>query len=143
MYTGLHRCGLFLPFIFASCLIHGSGHIHKNINSMEKKEYVVQLTIEDLKKIVKEAINEDRSEKTSNTLKEVFGLDEFCEMTGYSRQTAYKLVHERKVPFYKPEHGGRKILFKRKEVEEWLTATRVCTLDEFCDDMERSFRYTL
>ena len=55
---------------------------------MEKKEYVVQLTIEDLKKIVKEAINEDRSEKTSNTLKEVFGLDEFCEMTGYSRQTA-------------------------------------------------------
>ena len=110
---------------------------------MEKKEYVVQLTIEDLKKIVKEAINEDRSGKTSNTLKEVFGLDEFCEMTGYSRQTAYKLGHERKVPFYKPEHGGRKSLFKRKEVEEWLTATRVCTLDEFCDDMERSFRYTL
>lgn len=105
---------------------------------MEKKEYVVQLTIEDLKKIVKEAVNEERSGKTSNTLKEVFGLDEFCEMTGYSRQTAYKLVHERKVPFYKPEHGGRKILFKRKEVEEWLTATRVATLDEFCDEMECS-----
>ena len=110
---------------------------------MEKKEYVVQLTIEDLKKIVKEAINEVSSCKTSNTLKEVFGLEEFCELTGFWMHSAFKLVHERKVPFYKPEHGGRKILFKRKEVEEWLTATRVCTLDEFCDDMERSFRYTL
>lgn len=105
---------------------------------MKESNIFIHINIEDLKKIVKEAINEDRSDKTSNTLKEVFGLDEFCEMTGYSRQTAYKLVHERKVPFYKPEHGGRKILFKRKEVEEWLTATRVATLDEFCDDMECS-----
>lgn len=105
---------------------------------MKESNIFIHINIEDLKKIVKEAINEDRSDKTSNTLKEVFGLDEFCEMTGYSRQTAYKLVHERKVPFYKPEHGGRKILFKRKEVEEWLTATRVATLDEFCDEMECS-----
>ena len=105
---------------------------------MKESNIFIHINIEDLKKIVKEAINEDRSDKTSNTLKEVFGLDEFCEMTGYSRQTAYKLVHERKVPFYKPEHGGRKILFKRKDVEEWLTATRVATLDEFCDDMECS-----
>lgn len=105
---------------------------------MKESNIFIHINIEDLKKIVKEAINEDRSDKTSNTLKEVFGLDEFCEMTGYSKQTAYKLVHERKVPFYKPEHGGRKILFKRKEVEEWLTATRVATLDEFCDDMECS-----
>lgn len=109
----------------------------------DNKNMVVQLTTDELKKIISEAIKEERLDDTSNTLKEVFGLDEFCEMTGYSRQTAYKLVHERKVPFYKPEHGGRKILFKRKEVEAWLTATRVCTLDEFCDDMERSFRYTL
>ena len=104
----------------------------------EKKDMVVQLTTDELKKIISEAIKEERLDKVSNTLKEVFGLDEFCEMTGYSKQTAYKLVHERKVPFYKPEHGGRKILFKRKEVEEWLTATRVATLDEFCDEMECS-----
>ena len=104
-----------------------------------KKDMVVQLTTDELKKIISEAIKEERLDKVSNTLKEVFGLDEFCEMTGYSKQTAYKLVHERKVPFYKPEHGGRKILFKRKEVDEWLTATRVATLDEFCDEMECSF----
>ena len=104
----------------------------------EKQDMEVQLTTDELKKIISEAIKEERLDKVSNTLKEVFGLDEFCEMTGYSKQTAYKLVHERKVPFYKPEHGGRKILFKRKEVEEWLTATRVATLDEFCDEMECS-----
>ncbi|MCI6414217.1 MAG: helix-turn-helix domain-containing protein [Butyricimonas virosa] len=105
---------------------------------IQEKNMVVQLTTAELKKIISEAIKEERPDNTSNTLKEVFGLDEFCEMTGYSKQTAYKLVHERKVPFYKPEHGGRKILFKRKEVEEWLTATRVATLDEFCDEMECS-----
>ena len=105
---------------------------------MEKKEMVVQLTTDELKKIISEVIKAERPDNTSNTLKEVFGLDEFCEMPGYPKQTAYKLVHERKVPFYKPEHGGRKILFKRKEVEEWLTATRVATLDEFCDDIECS-----
>ena len=60
---------------------------------------VVQLTTDELKKIISEVIKEERPDNTSNTLKEVFGLDEFCEMTGYSKQTAYKLVHERRYRF--------------------------------------------
>ena len=44
-----------------------------------KKDMVVQLTTDELKKIISEAIKEERLDKVSNTLKEVFGLDEFCE----------------------------------------------------------------
>ena len=55
---------------------------------IQKKNMVVQLTTKKLKKIISEAINENRSDKTSNTSREVFGLDEFCEMTGYCKKTA-------------------------------------------------------
>lgn len=99
---------------------------------------VVQLTTEELKKIILEAIKEEKREAVSYMSKDVFGIDEFCRITGYSKSTAYKLIHERKVPFYKPDHGGRRIHFKRKEVEEWLTATRAATSNEFCDCMECS-----
>lgn len=40
---------------------------------------VVQLTTDELKKIISEVIKEERPDNTSNTLKEVFGLDEFCD----------------------------------------------------------------
>jgi len=41
------------------------------------------------------------------------------------------LIHERKIPFHKPAHGGRRIFFKSVEIGEWLQANRIETNEEF------------
>lgn len=41
--------------------------------------------------------------------KEVLTIAEVARLTGYSKATIYKLTCERKIPFYKPEHGGRRL----------------------------------
>ncbi len=41
----------------------------------------------------------------------------------------YKLSTQRhRIPYYSP--SGRKLLFKREELDEWIEKTRVCTDDE-------------
>jgi excisionase family DNA binding protein len=59
---------------------------------------------------------------------------EFCEYTGFSESFGYKLTSQRKIPFYQPT--GRKIFFKREEVDAWLLRNRIKTSDEL--DIEAS-----
>lgn len=63
--------------------------------------------------------------------KSVMGLEEFCEYTGTSRRYAYRLTSENRVPHYKP--NGKKIFFRREEVDKWLTQGRVSTAEEIED----------
>lgn len=58
-------------------------------------------------------------------------IEEVAELTGYKKTTIYKLTHERKIPFHKPAHGGRRIFFKREEINQWLQSNRVETHEEF------------
>ena len=40
---------------------------------------------------------------------QVMTVEEVVRLTGYSKVTIYKFTSERKIPFRKPEHGGRRI----------------------------------
>ena len=50
--------------------------------------------------------------------RKIIGIDGVCEMTGYKKATIYALVHKRQIPFFRPQHGGRKLYFRREEIEE-------------------------
>ena len=52
----------------------------------------------------------------------VIGIDDVSKLTGYSKNTIYQYVHQQTIPFHKPEHGGRKLIFFRTEIEDWLKA---------------------
>ena len=60
--------------------------------------------------------------------KSVMDIEEFCSYSGTSRRYAYRLTSENRVPHYKP--NGKKIFFKRDEVDKWLTRGRVSTAEE-------------
>jgi len=60
--------------------------------------------------------------------KEVLGIDELTLYSGLSKTYIYKLMHSNKIPFYKP--GGKKIYFKRSEVDNWLLSNQVSTDEE-------------
>ena len=63
-------------------------------------------------------------------VKPVLSMEEAAAFTGRKVSYLYKLTHERKIPYYKSGNGGAALSFKRKELEEWLTAVRVPTNDE-------------
>lgn len=79
-------------------------------------------TIDDLKKQL------DRIEQYSCIAsKEVLDLDEAITYTGCARSTLYRLTSAKEIPHYKL---GQALRFKKSELDEWLTRTRVATAKE-------------
>jgi len=75
---------------------------------------VVHLTVSQIKAIIESALKEATLSKNVQT--EMLTIQEVSELTGYKRATIYKLTCERKIPFHKPAHGGRRIFFKREKM---------------------------
>lgn len=79
-------------------------------------------TIDDLKKQL------DRIEQYSCIAsKEVLDLKEAITYTGCARSTLYRLTSAKEIPHYKL---GQALRFKKSELDEWLTRTRVSTNKE-------------
>lgn len=71
------------------------------------------------------------SVKTQN--KEYLTTKEAAELIGVGRSRLTQLVFSRSIPFYRNGNGKRNY-FKRSELEEWMSATRVATDAEIMQD---------
>ena len=60
--------------------------------------------------------------------KEVLNFNETCEYLELSQSHLYKLTSTGSIPHYKP--NGKKIYFKRIELDEWLLRNRSNSTDE-------------
>lgn len=60
--------------------------------------------------------------------KEVLNFGEACEFLNLSASYLYKLTSAQKLPHYKP--NGKKIYFRRGELQEWLLQNRIKSLAE-------------
>ena len=67
---------------------------------------------------------------------EVFGMDICCLLTGYSKDTIYKLTAKNGIPFYRAGENGRKLTFRREEIVEWILSRRQETKGEFIRRMD-------
>ena len=54
-------------------------------------------------------------------------VDEVLVLTGLSKSSVYKLTSSRKIPHYKK---GKRLIFDRREILEWLKSNKVSTIDE-------------
>ena len=70
--------------------------------------------------------------------KNVLDIDDACLLTGMSKGHLYKLTSNRGIPHYK---NGRKLYFKREELEKWMLDERVKTNEEI--DREATTYITL
>jgi excisionase family DNA binding protein len=64
--------------------------------------------------------------------KNILTVDEVINYTGFSQKQIYKLTSSRQIPHYKP--SGRKLFFKKDELDEWITQGRVKTIGELGDE---------
>lgn len=69
------------------------------------------------------------------TQRDVFGINEVCLYTGLEKSYIYKLTSARKIPHFKSQ-GGKKLYFRRDEINEWLTQIRVKTIEEINLEVE-------
>ncbi|MDF0717958.1 helix-turn-helix domain-containing protein [Muricauda sp. 334s03] len=55
--------------------------------------------------------------------KEIFTVEDAAAYLQLSKSCLYKLTSKREIPFYNP--GGKKIYFKKAELQEWIFSSRV------------------
>ena len=60
--------------------------------------------------------------------KEILTFEEASKYTGLKKSYLYKLTAAKQIPHYKT--NGKTCYFKRAELEDWLTANPVATVDE-------------
>lgn len=92
---------------------------------------LVYLTVEQFTSLLQKLLLPQ--ELVKEPLPEYFGIDAFCEVTGYKKNTVYQLVRQKKIPVYRAAHGGKKLMFKRDETEKWMVNKRIENLDEFIE----------
>ena len=68
--------------------------------------------------------------------KNILTVEGLMDYTGFSRKQIYKLTSTRRIPHYKP--SGRKLFFKKDEIDEWITLGKVKTLKELGDENNQS-----
>lgn len=90
---------------------------------------LIYLTVEQFTSLLQKLL--PSSEPIKESLPEYFGIDTFCEITGYKKNTVYQLVRQKKIPVYRAAHGGKKLMFKWDETEKWMVEKRIGNLEEF------------
>ncbi len=65
---------------------------------------------------------------SENLKQEILNFNDACQFLDYSKSYLYKLTHSRQIIHYKP--NGKKLYFKRIDLEAWLLRNRVKTADE-------------
>ena len=66
----------------------------------------------------------------------ILTVEDLMDYTGFSQKQIYKLTSIRAIPHYKP--SGRKLFFKKDEIDEWITLGKVKTLKELGDENNQS-----
>ncbi|MBS1754268.1 MAG: helix-turn-helix domain-containing protein [Bacteroidetes bacterium] len=61
------------------------------------------------------------------TITEVLNLNQAAEYVSLSKSAIYKKTSERNIPHFKK---GKKLYFKRRELDNWLTSMKISTKDE-------------
>ena len=104
-------------------------------NILHDDALVVQLTVSQIKAIIRDVLQESPTYLMSEK-SETLTIEEVSVLTGYKKATLYKLTHERKIPFHKPAHGGRRIFFKRAEINQWLESNHFETYEESFENVK-------
>ena len=65
--------------------------------------------------------------------KNILTVEDVVNYTGFSQKQIYKLTSTRTIPHYKP--SGRKLFFKKDEIDELITRGRVDPFDEFSNEI--------
>ena len=79
--------------------------------------------------------------KMDKNEKEILSLNEATIFLKMSKSCLYKITSQKQIPHYVP--GGKKIYFKKSDLENWLLQNRVAPVSEFENSNENYLRKPL
>jgi len=99
---------------------------------------ILQITKEELKDCLKEAVNEavlrsNRRGSAPKPPKELMGLKELCEEFGWAPPTVYAWTSKNLIPHIRK---SKKLFFVRSDIIDWLKEGRVKTKAEIMEEVE-------
>lgn len=71
---------------------------------------------------------EELEKLTLLSAKEMLTIDEASKYLGMSKDYLYIMTCKKQIPYYKP--NGKRLYFKKTELNEWLQRNRVTPVDE-------------
>lgn len=95
-------------------------------------ETIIITSKEDLREIVKQVVTEVinlHNQFNDSELPDEINVTEAAQLLKISVATVYQMTHRREIPFYKIP-GGKKLIFKRKELVNFLQSGRSCSIKE-------------
>ena len=98
---------------------------------------IAMMTVGQLKETITECLLAAGKLSKVEPVSELMDTAEVAKLTGYSKQTIYQLTSTHQIPFHRPAHGGRKIVFKHSEILEWMQACGIETIDSYCNEHMR------
>ena len=102
--------------------------------SMEKIILTTASELEALiQKSVRTAINE-QPEREKDRSSQTFSINEAANYVNLSPQTLYGFTSKRKIPFIKK---GKKLYFKKDDLDKWLETGRKKSKDEIQDELNQ------
>lgn len=87
----------------------------------QKVEEVINSKLDELTRILREKMD-------AAPPKEFLSVSEVANYTGYKESYIRLLVNKQEIPVYRPT--DKKIIFKRSEIDLWLSRNRQRTIDE-------------
>jgi len=66
--------------------------------------------------------------------KEFLTVEDATVYLQLSKSCLFKMTSNKEIPFYKP--GGKKLYFKRSELDEWVFSSKVISNDNLADETE-------
>ena len=89
----------------------------------------LEVTREDLEHFAREIVQKVliAHGQPTPSAKEILTMPEASEFTGLAKQTLYAMTSQRLIPHFK---RGKRVLFRRNELEQWMTENRRQTIQE-------------
>lgn len=97
------------------------------ITTEEQLERLLTKCISNLKIVDSSPSNENRSE--------LIGVTEAAKYLGIAKQTLYGYTSKRLIPFIK--RGGKKLLFRRSDLDKWLLEGKKDSISEITNNLNR------
>ncbi len=90
---------------------------------------LISITKQDLERLVTDAVDKALGDRTPPQTPErkALNFSDGCKYVGISKSTGYKLTSQNKIPHSK---RGKRIYFNKAELDKWLLAKRIPTIDE-------------
>lgn len=104
------------------------------IGAMEEFINVMNGYLKTLKIGIAEENKNTQPRSTAPDIADVLDIDACAKLTKMSKSTLYKACANRTIPHFK---SGKRNLFHRQQVVDWLLSNKIKTMDEIARELEQ------